>query len=203
MPGTKDLSVFRSDLDSQLGNRGFGNTLFDQWVNESYLEITGGIRFPELLASFTVATVASTVSYAGPTDSVGWEVVYDETNDTVLERIDRHDFYRQLRSVDATPELWMRDQDQLFLSPTPDAVISERILHVKQPTLLAAATDKTVIPAHWDYAIELLALSRGHAHAVEEDRSAHTRNLAINYIQSRLTEKDFMFGQFEPVTVQG
>lgn len=199
MPGTKDLATFRSDLDSQLGNRGFGNTLFDQWVNESYLELTGGIRFPELLASFTVATVSGTVSYAGPTDSIGWEVVYDETNDQVLERIDRHDFYRQLRTVNNTPEFWMRDQDRLFLSPTPDAVISERILHIKQPTLLAASTAKTVIPAHWDYAIELLALSRGHAHAVEEDRSAHTRNLAINYIQSRMTEKDFMFGQLEPV----
>lgn len=204
MPGIKTLGIFRSDIESQLGGRGFGNTLVDQWVNSAYLELTGAVKFPELMDSFTVATVDGTVSYAGPTNSIGWEAVYDDTNNKVLERIDRHDFYRQLRTVKGTPEFWMRDQDQMFLLPTPDAIISERILHIKQPTLLSAAGHVTVIPAHWDYAIELLAVSRGLAHAVEEDRSAHWRNLAINYIQSRLTETDLIAGPFRPVsTAQG
>lgn len=199
MPGTKTLAIFRTDMEAQLGNRGFGTTLIDQWVNSAYLELTGGIRFPELLDTFPVTTAASTPSYAGPTDSVGWESVIDDNNDKVLERLARHDFFRRDASVDGTADSWTREGDQLHLNPTPDAVITINILHVKQPTLLVAVGDKTAIPAHWDYPIELLAVSRGLLHAVEYDRSTRWRNLAINYIQSRLVEGDFVSGRFQPV----
>lgn len=200
MPGTKELSTFRTDMESQLGNRGFGTVLVDQWINTAYLEITGGIRFPELMDSFPVTTVVGTISYPGPTDSIGWESVFDDQNDKVLERLARHDFFRRPSAPNGTADSWTREGDNLHLNPTPDAIIVVKLLHQKQPTLLVATTDKTVIPAHWDYAILLMAVSIGLLHAVEEDKSAHWRNLAINYIQSRLTEEDFISGRFQPVS---
>jgi hypothetical protein len=198
MPGIKTLAVFRTDMESQLGNRGFGTLLVDQWVNSGYLELCGGIRFPELQENFPITTVVSTAAYAGPTNSIGWESVYNSTAGIVLERISRHDLFRR-SNTNGVSDAWTRDNDQIILSPPPDTTNPVNILYYKQPTLLVASTDVTVIPAHWDYAIELLAVSKGLLHAVEEDRSAHWRNLAIQYIQSRLTEEDFISGRFQPV----
>lgn len=198
MPGIKTLAVFRTDMESQLGNRAFGTTLIDQWVNGAYLELTGGIRFPELLENFPITQVVSQANYPGPTDSVGWESVYNATAGTVLERISRHDLFRR-STTDGVSEAWTRDNDEIIFSPPPSATDTLNLLHYKQPSLLVASSDVTVIPAHWDYAVELLAVSKGLLHAVEEDRSAHWRNLAIQYIQSRLTEDDFISGRFQPV----
>lgn len=199
MPGIKTLAVFRTDMESQLGNRGFGTTLIDQWVNSAYLELAGGIRFPELLENFPITQVVGQQNYPGPTDSIGWETVYNSTAGTVLERLARHDLFRRQTASNGVADSWTRDNDEILLSPPPDSTAVINLLHYKQPSLLSAPSDVTVIPAHWDYAIELLAVSKGLLHAVEEDRSAHWRNLAIQYIQSRLTEEDFVSGRFQPV----
>lgn len=198
MPGIKTLAIFRTDMEAQLGSRAFGTSLIDQWVNSAYLELTGGIRFPELLENFPITQVISQANYPGPTDSIGWESVYNAPAGIVLERISRHDLFRRALT-DGVSDSWTRDNDEIIFSPPPAATDSLNLLHTKQPSLLVASSDVTVIPAHWDYAIELLAVSKGLLHAVEEDRSAHWRNLAIQYIQSRLTEEDFISGRFQPV----
>lgn len=205
MPGIKTLAVFRTDMEAQLGNRGFGTTLIDQWVNSAYLELAGGIRFAELLENLPITMVVGQQNYTGPTDSIGWESVYDATAETVLERLSRHDLFRRSTAVNGVSNAWTRDNDELFLSPPPDSTNAINLLHYRQPALLATAGAVTVIPAHWDYAIELLAVSRGLLHAVEEQRSAHWRNLAINYIQSQMTEEDIASGRFKNVNqpVQG
>lgn len=203
--GVVTLLNFRTDVISALAGRvkeADDAVQMNRWINAGYLEVTGAVDFPELDDVFNVATSSGVNEYAGPTDSAGWIGVYDESNDTLLERVTLNQLYRRDRSTNDTPEFWTRRGDTLILSPTPDAVINERILHKITPALLDDDSDKTAIPGTWDQAIYMLAVSNGHLSFAEENRATFWRNNAVAYIQSRFTEGNVIASRFA-ATPQG
>lgn len=206
MPGIRTLINIRTDVITAINNRlveGTDDDRLNQFINAAYFEIAGGIDFPELDEVFDISTVASTIEYAGPTDSFGWKFIYDETNDSLLERVSAEQLFRRARTTDATPEFWTRRGEKIIFSPTPDAVIAEKLYYKKIPSALSADGDKTTIPPTWDHGIYLLAVANAHLSFAEENRATFWRNLAVAYIQSRVTEGDLKSGQFTVLPPQG
>lgn len=200
--GVTTLLNFRTDVIAALASRITeldNSAQINRWINAGYMEVTGAVDFPELDDVFNVATSSGVDEYAGPTDSAGWVGVYDESNDTLLERVTLSQLYRRDRSTNDTPEFWSRKGDTLILSPKPDTVINERIIHKKTPALLDDDADLTSIPGTWDQAIYLLAVSNGHLSFAEENRATFWRNLAVAYIQSRFTEGNVIAARFAAV----
>jgi len=205
--GVVTLLNFRTEIISAMSGRvteAADVAKMNRWVNAGYLEVTGAIDFAELDAVFNVATVDGTVEYAGPTDAAGWRSVFDETNDLLLERVSLEQLYRRERSIKNIPDFWSRRGDTLILSPTPNAVINERLLYKKNAAILDDDADLTAISGTWDHAIYLLAMSSAHLSFSEENRATFWRNLAVAYIQSRFTEGDLISGRFvAPAPAQG
>jgi len=203
--GVITLLNFRTDVIAALQERATeidDSAQINRWINAAYLDVTGAVDFPELDDVFNIATVDGTSEYAGPLDSAGWLSVFDESNDDLLERVSLSQLFRRDRSTKGTPEFWSRRGDTLILSPTPDAVINERILHKITPAILNDDADKTVLPGTWDQVIYLLAVSNGHLRFAEENRATFWRNNAVAYIQSRFTEGNVIAARFA-ATPQG
>jgi len=201
--GILTLAEYRTDIEAALGSRAYGTILTDQWTNSAYYEVSGVMEHPEMFNTFSVPTVASTSSYAGPTNSIGWRFVEDVDNDTVLEFIALEDFYRRSRVTEGVPDKWTRTIDTLVLHPTPNAIINLKIHYTLEPTALSSSGHKTILPAMWDHAVFLLAVERGHLHAHEENRAALWRNNAVTYIQGLMTQRMIATSQFDLAVPQG
>lgn len=195
--GIMTLADLRTDVESALGARGFTDPQLDRWINAAYYAIAGGVDLKEMDASFAVTGIVGTFSYTGPTDSIAWLLVFDSTNDEVLERIDLNDFYRRARSTNAQSRYWSRQGDNLLLDPPPDATDAFSLIYKKSPTVLSGVGDVTLLPAMWDQAIFLLSVAYGQLTVGEENRATFWNNQAAAYIGSRITENNAISGRFD------
>lgn len=191
--GVQTLEEFHTDLQGSLGNKGIVGDRLTRWVNSAYFELTGAIDFEILEATAEVATVAAQQAVAIPnTDSTTVVVkhVRDNTSDNKLGWLDKAELLRKKRTPTATPLYWTRHAATILLHPVPDDIFALELYLKKDPTPLADTSSKTIIPASWDQAIQLLATHYGLLATGDEQRAMVWLNRAIAYLQTRTTEED-------------
>lgn len=118
------------------------------WINEGIWDVSMREDWPHLEANSTIATVASTASYAitgmvsgdeaqtlryiirsgngEPLHPISWELAVARWGDDVQS---------------GTPAYYAVSQEKIWLYPIPDSVETLKIYYVKPPVELSAATD--------------------------------------------------------------
>lgn len=184
------LSDFRTEVQSAIGDRGFTNSRLDRWINFGYLDLAGAIDFEELTDTAAFAGVIGQNNYPVPADARIVQLVINETDQRLLQFVDKSEFFRLERTVNAPPLKWTRVNDEILLNPTPDATDSFTIVYKKDPTRLINAADLIVLPDTWDAAVTILGTYHGLLAVGEEQRATQWFARAVNYIQSRITQEE-------------
>lgn len=197
-PRGKSLLSMRTRLRVELGNRSavdLPDATVDEWINDSYLDMTGGMEFAENKKSFSFTTVVGQPFYLLPTTVDGVRTVsgYDPSTDTVGTALEKSDAfkYRKRPTQDGDPLEWFREQQMLVLWPTPDRVLTltvdAKILYAK----LALDTDYPAIEDKWHEALFQGAKARGWE-ALQNDTKAELSN---NRQARLISRKDDMDGR--------
>lgn len=189
--GLITLSEFRERLDVTLGDRNLSSDPFDDAINDAYMEIAGGVEFKEFEAIHQFVTVDGTISYALPAVDIAAVEFIVRTSDFLnLRWVSKGEFLR-LDPGDATPTVWTRIGDSIYLNPTPDAAYGIDLHYRTMPGILSADADVTEISRLWDQPVYLLAVHYMWMALGEEDRGVVWYQRALAALQSRMTEDDF------------
>lgn len=184
------LTDFRTEVQSSVGDRGFTNARLDRWINFGYLDLAGAIDFEELTETDTFNAVIGQNNYPIPIDARLIQLVINDTDETLLQFIDKSEFYRLNRTAQAPPLKWTRVEEEILLNPTPDATDSFITVYKKDPVRLLNDGDTTILPDTWDAAVTLLATYHGLLAIGQEQRATQWFARAVTYIQSRITQEE-------------
>lgn len=192
-PNGKSLLAMRTRLRLEFGNRSVADmpdATINEWINDSYLDITAGMETPESKRSFQITVVAGQALYMLPAtvDGVRSVAAYDSTSTDdgrgqPLEKSDSFKF-RKRPAQNGDPLEWFREQQMLVLWPTPDESLILTVDAKIKYTKLAADTDYPAIGDEWHEALLKGAKYRGWE-ALQNDNKAL---LAMNE-QSRLLQR--------------
>lgn len=188
--GQLQLSEYRTEVQSALGDRGVTDNRLDRWINFAYMELAGALDFETFDGESSATSSSGTNSLSVPTDSMTVKAVVDDDNDTLLQWVPKHEFFRLPRSQQGTPEKWTQHIDQVLLQPTPDSTVNYLVLYKDVPTRLSADTDTTAIPQVWDQAVYMLAVHYALMSLAEEQRASLWLQRAVQFIRTRVTEED-------------
>lgn len=189
--GYMALSDFRTEVQSALGNRDFSDARLDRWINFGYLDLVGAIDFEELISTTPLNTQIGLTSYTIPVDDVRLiQLIQDNTNQNLLQFINKAEFYRLDLVTQGTPIKWTRVGDLISLNPTPSAIVQLTIVYARDADRLINVGDVTVLPDTWDAAVVLLATYHGLLAIGQEQRATQWFARAVNYIQSRVTQEE-------------
>jgi len=188
--GYMTLDDYRTDVQSALGDRGFGNERLDRWINFGYLDLAGSVDFEVLDDSEVVATVAATQTIDAPDNAMIVKLVRDTTSDNLLGWNPKAELFRKSMVTQGVPLNWTRHKDLIYLSPIPDAEYSLLVIFKTPPDRLAVSTAVSVFPDIWDPAIFQLSVHHALLAIGDEQRSASWLSRAVTYIQTRMTEAD-------------
>lgn len=195
-PAGKSLLAMRDRLRRELGNRSttdLPDTVVNEWINDSYLDMTGGMEFAENRKSFSFSTVAGQPFYLlqSTVDGVRSVSGYDPATDTIGTALEKSDSfkYRKRPTQDGDPLEWFREQQMLVLWPTPDSeltlTVDVQILYTK----LSADTDYPAIEDKWHEALFQGAKARAWE-ALQNDAKAELANNRQARLISRKDDKD-------------
>lgn len=193
--GFMDLSDFRAELEVHFGERSLDPGTLDRWTNFGYLELCTGVDFEILDEDHGFNTANGDRDYTGPTTPLAIKLLRNTTQDESLTWTPKEEFFRLAWTKTGTPKRWTRHIDDILVWPTPTAIHAMIAVYKKTPTILSLDTDKTVLQDAWDRAISMLSTYHGYMSLGEEKRAAFWYNVAVNYINSRLTEGTFVGGQ--------
>lgn len=190
-PRGKSLLMMRTRLRLELGKRSetdLPSSVLDEWINDSYLDLTGGMDFAENRRSYEFQTVAGQPFYLLPSTVDGVRMVsgYDPSTTVKGTALEKSDYakYRKRPDQDGDPLEWFREQQMLVLWPTPDETLTlsadVTILYAK----LALDTDYPAIEDKWHEAL----LQGAKARAWEGLQNDTKAELSTNR-QSRLIQR--------------
>lgn len=188
--GLMTLSDFQIDVQNALGDKGMVNPKLDRWINAAYRRIANGINFEILEETTTFPTVNGTASYAEPSSNLIIRMVRNSTGDALLGWIPKSEYFRRTQATTGTPLYWSRQENLIYLWPVPTGVLTMLVFYKKEPTVLSAAADVTVLPASWDQVIFQLAVHYALMALGEEARGMGWLQTAIQDIQTRVTEEE-------------
>jgi len=188
--GYMTLDDYRTDVQSALGDRGFGNEKLDRWINYGYHDLAGSVDFEVLDDDETPATVAGTQTIDAPDNSMIVKLVRDTTSDNLLGWIPKAELFRRSTVTQGPPTSWTRHKDLIYLSPVPDAIYTLFVIFKTPPARFTVSTAVSVFPDIWDPAIFFLSVHHGLLAVGDEQRSAAWLSRAVTYIQTRMTEVD-------------
>lgn len=189
--GLMTLADFREDMESALGNPGLTDVRKDRWINFGYVDLTGAVEFEILANDEDIPTVSAQNYITAPTNTLVIQMVRDTTNDNLLGWIPKTEYFRRLQATSGAPTHWTRHRDDIQLHPVPDGVYSLKVFTIEPPAALSSSSSVTVLPDTWDPAVYQLAMHHALLARGEEQRSAAWLARAINYIGSRITERDY------------
>jgi hypothetical protein len=175
--GYFDLDLFREELAFSLESRtDIDDNRLARWVNQGYSFISQPEvrKHRELEATYDVTLVADQNSYSISSTTVGYDILgvrnvtfYDSA--TVTNTTNRHDVRprdihwfnkRTLYATSGGPRHYHVTGDSIEFSPVPtstDAGKKVRLHIWREPALLSADTDKTVLHAYFDTGVLLAA----------------------------------------------
>lgn len=197
-PAGKSLLALRTRLRLELGNRSatdLPSSMTDEWINDSYLDMTSGMEFAENKKSFQIAAIAGQPFYLLPAtvDGVRSVAVYDPTSTDLavgqaLEKSDSFKFRRR-PAQSGDPVEWFREQQMLVLWPTPDRDLTLTVDVKIKYAKLAADTDYPAIDDGWHEPLFQGAKVRGWE-ALQNDNKALLANNRQTALISRKDDKD-------------
>lgn len=198
--GSLTLAQFRAELLFDLKNRsdtdamGLSETRQTRFVNDGYLHICDPavFRHRELKHSYTIPLVNGTMAYTftptpGGVVIVGdpWSVAHVDaaTDDFTAFRnkLFPHDeqwFQERSHVNQSQPRDYFTRGQQLFLSPIPGPNEAGQVLAVtawREPALLVADSDPTVLSTKWDEIVLLAARWRAELHLGYRDMAEATK----------------------------
>ena len=193
MSGSYTFANFTDYLQIMFGERSDltsvgGVNLYEKWINLSYIRLTTRNRFYGLKANFyfpelevtssALSTADGTKTITTPTDALLIREVWDSTNDVRLDNISlrRYTDYtgRSDSNAEGKPIEWIRQDTNIYLYPTPDAVYTIYVYYRKTPAILTG-TDKTVIGVEWDEVVLQLAYIIGKEWLGEYDKATQMK----------------------------
>ncbi len=198
--GTMQLSRFRANLLFDLRNRsdtvtsdGLDTTRLNEWINAAYLHITHPSVFlhRELRYRTTYALVNGQQAYTFSPDGSSVTIVgirslahvAAATDDPTARRVKltpRDEQWFEARSLSSSgpPRDYFVLGNTLRLSPVPGSAEAGQLLVLtgrRQPTLLSADADVTVLPSHWDEILLLASRWRAELHLGYRDLAEATK----------------------------
>lgn len=197
--GTLTLSQFRSELVFDLKNRsdqslstGFSVLRQNLFINAAYLHVThpSVFRHRELQVEQTIALLSGTGAYTfSPLAGVVLTGIRYAahvaalTNDPTAQHTklfphDRQWFMARTINSSGQPRDYATLGDQITLSPVPGAnEVGEIIVlgGIREPTLLSADTDTTIIANRFDEIVLLAARWRAELHLGYRDQAEATK----------------------------
>jgi len=216
--GILKYTEFKAELKLQLGQRTDLDSLggvdyIGQWVNRAYLTLTtknkiAGVSrrfyFPELETSTASTTTDGDSTINVPSDCMVIRHIWDSTNDKKLRNISFDKYLSYPGRTDTTkenePTQWVRNEDYIYLYPTPDDSYTLYIYYRKRPTVMSDDNDTTDIGAEWDEAILQLAVIQSlrrlkqYDQAKEEENAWEdlVRGIMEVYYQEELDSKEYV-----------
>ena len=216
--GILKYTEFKAELKLQLGQRTDLDSLggvdyIGQWVNRAYLTLTtknkiAGVSrrfyFPELETSTASTTTDGDSTINVPSDCMVIRHIWDSTNDKKLRNISFDKYLSYPGRTDTTkenePTQWVRNEDYIYLYPTPDDSYTLYIYYRKRPTVMSDDNDTTAIGAEWDEAILQLAVIQSlrrlkqYDQAKEEENAWEdlVRGIMEVYYQEELDSKEYV-----------
>lgn len=187
-PFGKSLSLMRARLVLELGRRtDIPDPMWNEWINDSYLDLFNSLELPEANKSFTFTTVVGQALYTLPSR------VYTIRNLSItdpartdsggnLEKLDVFS-YRKLPIRDGVPDGWLREQGMLVLWPTPDAEYPITVDARLQPMPLAADDDFPILEDKWHEIILRGGKARAWEAVQNDTKAALVTNSVVNLVQ--------------------
>lgn len=197
--GVMNLQNFRDELIFVLKNRtdttdplGFSTTRQDRYINAGYLYLChpSVFRHREMQHSFTLTLVAGTQGYTfspvGGVNIVGIRYaahVQAATDDPTAFRSklwpkDEQWFNERSHTSQSDPKDYFVRGNQLFISPIPGAGEAGQVIAVgawREPALLSAVGDTTVLSSVWDEVLVLASRWRAEVHLGYRDLAEATK----------------------------
>jgi len=216
--GILKYTEFKAELKLQLGQRTDLDSLsgvdyIGQWVNRAYLTLTtknkiAGVSrrfyFPELETSTASTTTDGDSTINVPSDCMVIRHIWDSTNDKKLRNISFDKYLSYPGRADTTkenePTQWVRNEDYIYLYPTPDDSYTLYIYYRKRPTVMSDDNDTTDIGAEWDEAILQLAVIQSLRRLKQYDQAKNEENawedlvrgIMEVYYQEELDSKEYV-----------
>jgi hypothetical protein len=193
--GYMTLGDFRDELNLSLGDRRqSSNEPLDRWINRAYFELTGIVVFDALVDVREVLTYSCNGVYNWPTGAIGMISAADVTNKRRLHKIDLRNYHRLDPEQCGDPTLWTRRGDSFIVWPAPEepTVIQQNIMVEPDPLLLAS--DKTVVPSHWDQAVVLLSQKNAWLSLRDNETATLMYQAAQNFIRQANVDADLSEG---------
>lgn len=154
----------------------YSDAQITQWLRQGARDIALKTRCFE--ADATIAVVASTLTYAFPTDAFWIHSVFNATTGISLTKIDPHKMGHIVDSATAAvPLYWFAFNDKVYLTPLASG--SSTL------TLLYAKTTETVTDIPDEYRIELInyAVSRALIRNQQAIEALAVMNIYNNHVQ--------------------
>lgn len=208
--GTTTFAEFKQYVKHRFGNddeldtgSSSGTNYYGKWVNDAYLLLTTQqklwalkrrFRFPQLETFSYTSTVDGTPYISYPTDAVAIREVFDNTSKYRLRWIPWGKYLgytdRADTNAEGPPTEWVGYGGYVYLHPTPGAAYTIQAYYRKKPTLLSAASDKTVIGSEWDEAIVDIATYLGKVYMRQFDEAKVFKAEATEKLAGVITSYD-------------
>lgn len=191
LPGMS-LAVMRTQLDIQLGGRtDFDDTMFDLWINQSYVDLCTSLDIPELHADLLIPTVVGQPLYLLPEQVRSIESIsvidtqtYGDLGGRKLTRIDKQS-YRRYPNLTDEPRSYFIDGKLLVLWPTPTSVRNLSLDFRIRPDDLVDEDHYPIIPKEWHEVIVRNARTKAHSDLREFDSAAVTNNEVVGLVRRK------------------
>lgn len=188
MAGQLALSDFRRLLARDSGFRGLGNEDLDLYINLGYREVLTIHPHKTLIQCATDTLPADENTLGMPGDAMEFIGIKDLGKKVILLRTMSDNMLSYDSDSRGNPTVWARMGSMIRFHPMPTAAVSLELTYVKEPVKLSAKTDTSIIAAAWDNAIYLFSMYYAKEAIEGEAAAMHWRNLAMNYIGTRVDE---------------
>jgi hypothetical protein len=208
-PMGKSLVMFRNRLKLELGNRtDIPDALWNEWINDSYLDLWTSIDLPERRTSFGLMMTAAQPFYALPVSVDGIRAISatDPSLATIGGPLVNTDAasYRKLPVRSGDPEMWFREKNMLVVWPTPSRAFPISIDITLSPAPLVIDTDYPILEDKWHDALYRLAKARAWDAVQNDVKAGLNTNEAARLVQRRLSrdeeDSETKYPTIRPVT---
>lgn len=195
LPGMS-LVEMRTQLDIQLGGRtDFDDTMFDLWINQSYVDLCTSLDIPELNGSVVISLDPAQALYLLPRQvraidmvSVVDTATYGALGGRKLTKTDKNS-YRKAPALNGEPKEYFREGNMLVLWPTPVAIRDLSVDFKIRPDPLVDEDHYPIIPPEWHEVIVRNARTKAHSDLREFDSAGITNNEVVGLVR-RKTDPD-------------
>lgn len=191
LPGMS-LAEMRTQLDVELGGRtDFDDTMFDLWINQSYIDLCTSLEVPELDGNLKISLTAGQALYLLPKQVRAIEMVsvidaqtYGDLGGRKLTLVDRNT-YRKAPVLSDEPREYFIQNMILVLWPTPKSA-RDLSLDVKiRPDFLSFEDDYPILPPEWHEVIVRNARTKAHSDLREFDSAGITNNEVVGLVRRK------------------